>query len=52
MHMEREVPTEKSSWLVQNAVLDTVAEGKVITGDLGGKSKCSEFTKAIIDNMQ
>ncbi len=37
---------------VQNAVLDTIAEGKVITGDLGGKSKCSEFTKAIIDHMQ
>ncbi|CAK0787861.1 Isocitrate dehydrogenase [NAD] catalytic subunit 6, mitochondrial [Coccomyxa viridis] len=37
---------------IQNAVLDTIAEGKVITGDLGGKSKCSEFTNAIIDHMQ
>jgi isocitrate dehydrogenase (NAD+) len=37
---------------MQNAVLGTIAEGKYLTGDLGGKARTSEFTQAIIDNMQ
>ena len=37
---------------IQNAVLTTIAEGKYRTGDLGGKSTCSDFTKAIIDNLR
>ncbi|KAL3153459.1 Isocitrate dehydrogenase [NAD] catalytic subunit 5, mitochondrial [Trebouxia sp. C0009 RCD-2024] len=36
---------------IQNATLDTIAEGKYRTGDLGGKSTCSDFTKAIIDKL-
>lgn len=36
---------------IQNAVLGTIAEGKYRTGDLGGRSTCSDFTKAIIDKL-
>jgi isocitrate/isopropylmalate dehydrogenase len=27
-------------------------EGKYLTGDLGGKAKTTEFTKAIIENIR
>ena len=37
--------------LLQDAVLGVIAEGKYRTGDLGGKAKTSEFTRAIIDKM-
>lgn len=36
---------------IQNAILNTIAEGKYRTADLGGKSKTSEFTQAIIDHL-
>ena len=36
---------------IQTAVLGVIAEGKYRTGDLGGKSTCSDFTKAIIDKL-
>lgn len=36
---------------IKSATLKTIADGKYITGDLGGSSKCSEFTKAIIGNL-
>ncbi|DBB04302.1 hypothetical protein WJX77_009400 [Trebouxia sp. C0004] len=36
---------------IQNAVLGTIAEGKYRTGDLGGNSTTSDFTKAIIDKL-
>jgi len=32
---------------IEQACFDTIREGKVTTGDLGGKSKCSEFTDEI-----
>jgi isocitrate dehydrogenase (NAD+) len=37
---------------IEAATLKTIADGKVLTGDLGGRSKCSEFTDAIIKNME
>ncbi|KAJ8620853.1 hypothetical protein MRB53_029382 [Persea americana] len=36
---------------IQNAILKTIAEGKYRTGDLGGTSTTTEFTKAICDNL-
>ncbi|CAI8602608.1 unnamed protein product [Vicia faba] len=36
---------------IQNAILNTIAEGKYRTADLGGVSKTTEFTKAIIDHL-
>jgi isocitrate dehydrogenase (NAD+) len=32
---------------IEQACFDTIKEGKTITGDLGGKGKCSEFTDDI-----
>ena len=37
---------------IEQAVLKVYAEGKVKTGDLGGKANTAEFTKAIIDTMR
>jgi isocitrate dehydrogenase (NAD+) len=37
---------------IEQAVLKVYAEGKVKTGDLGGKANTAEFTKAIIDAMR
>ncbi|KAI7753832.1 hypothetical protein M8C21_031986 [Ambrosia artemisiifolia] len=42
--------TEKAD-KIQDAVLKTIAEGKYRTGDLGGTSTTTEFTKAIIDHL-
>ncbi|KAK6126202.1 hypothetical protein DH2020_040045 [Rehmannia glutinosa] len=36
---------------IQDAVLKTIAEGKYRTGDLGGKSTTTDFTKAICDHI-
>jgi isocitrate dehydrogenase (NAD+) len=32
---------------IETACFDTIKDGKVITGDLGGTGKCSEFTDEI-----
>lgn len=32
---------------IETACYDTIKEGKHLTGDLGGKAKCSEFTNEI-----
>lgn len=37
---------------IERACLDTIAEGKYLTRDLGGRSGCSDFTKAIIGNLK
>ncbi|XP_065156999.1 probable isocitrate dehydrogenase [NAD] subunit alpha, mitochondrial [Atheta coriaria] len=36
---------------IEQACYDTIAEGKYLTGDLGGKAKCSEFTNAICERI-
>jgi isocitrate dehydrogenase (NAD+) len=36
---------------IEKATLDTIAEGKSITGDLGGKATTEEYTAAIIDKI-
>lgn len=36
---------------IQNAILDTIAEGKYRTADLGGKSSTTDFTRAICDHL-
>lgn len=35
---------------IEQAVLKTIRDDNIRTGDLGGKAKCSEFTKALIKN--
>ncbi|XP_071844746.1 probable isocitrate dehydrogenase [NAD] subunit alpha, mitochondrial [Apostichopus japonicus] len=37
---------------IENAVLTVIGERKHLTGDLGGESKCSEFTAAICEKVQ
>lgn len=36
---------------VEKAIFDTMAEGKALTGDLGGKAKTSEYASAIISRL-
>lgn len=36
---------------IQQAAYATIAEQKYLTGDLGGKAKCSEFTNAICEKL-
>ncbi|OMH85963.1 Isocitrate dehydrogenase [NAD] subunit 2, mitochondrial [Zancudomyces culisetae] len=38
--------------LIRNATLNTIAQAQHLTGDLGGKGTTSEFTSAIIKNIQ
>ena len=36
---------------INKAVFKTIAEGKFLTGDLGGKATTTDFTQAIIGNL-
>lgn len=36
---------------IQNAIVNTIAEGKHRTVDLGGTSSTSDFTKAVCDHL-
>lgn len=36
---------------IESACLQTIREGATLTGDLGGKAKCSEFTDAICSKL-
>lgn len=36
---------------ITKAIMDTLAEGKHLTGDLGGKATNTEYTKAIISRL-
>ncbi|XP_057724127.1 isocitrate dehydrogenase [NAD] catalytic subunit 5, mitochondrial-like [Arachis stenosperma] len=36
---------------IQNAILNTIAEGEYRTTDLGGKAKTTKFTNTIIDHL-
>lgn len=37
---------------IETSIFKVMKEGKHLTGDLGGKAKTTEFTKAIIDNLR
>ncbi|XP_050070400.1 probable isocitrate dehydrogenase [NAD] subunit alpha, mitochondrial isoform X2 [Anopheles maculipalpis] len=47
-HMELNQHADK----IQNACFETIKEAKWLTGDLGGKAKCSEYTNAICDRIK
>jgi isocitrate dehydrogenase (NAD+) len=36
---------------IHKSILKTIAEGKYRTGDLGGFATCTDYTKALIDNL-
>lgn len=37
---------------IKTALLKTIEQGKFLTKDLGGKSKGTDFTKALINNLE
>lgn len=49
--MLRHMALHEEAVRVENAIFATLAEGKVTTGDLGGKSSTSEYTDAIIRHL-
>jgi isocitrate dehydrogenase (NAD+) len=49
--MLRHMKLEQHASSIENAVLKTIAEGKFLTGDLGGKSTNTAFTDAVIKNL-
>jgi isocitrate dehydrogenase (NAD+) len=49
--MLRHMNLESYATRIERAVFETIKEGKVRTGDLGGTGKCSEFTKEICSKV-
>ncbi len=49
--MLRFLGEKKAADIVENAVREVLAEGKTITGDLGGKASTGEFTQAVVAKM-
>ena len=45
-----ELPTHAAK--IERACFDTIKEGKLLTGDLGGTAKCSEFTNEICKKVE
>lgn len=43
---------QKEAEKINKAILKTIKEGKYLTRDLGGKTGTTEFTKAIIENLE
>ena len=41
----------KHADVIEKAALGTIAEGKHITGDLGGKASTKEYTEAILSRL-
>ncbi|XP_068693965.1 isocitrate dehydrogenase [NAD] subunit alpha, mitochondrial-like [Montipora capricornis] len=50
--MLRHMKLQKHADLVERAVLETIKEGMVLTGDLGGRSSCSDFTREICRKLE
>ncbi|GAB0134210.1 NAD-dependent isocitrate dehydrogenase [Epichloe bromicola] len=49
--MLRHMGLNEHAGRIEKAIFDTMAEGKALTGDLGGKAKTHEFTAAIIEKL-
>jgi isocitrate dehydrogenase (NAD+) len=49
--MLRHLKEEKAADLIENALIEVYREGKVLTYDMGGKAKGSEFAAYLIDKM-
>ncbi|CAG0879224.1 unnamed protein product [Cyprideis torosa] len=50
--MLRYMKLETYAKKIEDACFATIRQGKYLTGDLRGTAKCSEYTKAIIDNLE
>ena len=42
----------KQAQAIENSIMKVMREGKWLTGDLGGKAKTTEYTQAVIDNLE
>ncbi|KAK1782554.1 isocitrate dehydrogenase [Copromyces sp. CBS 386.78] len=51
MMMLRHMGLNEYADKIEKAAFDTLAEGKVLTGDLGGKASTKDYTSAIIDRL-
>jgi isocitrate dehydrogenase (NAD+) len=49
--MLRHLGLDKHASMIEKATLDTIADGRYLTRDLGGKCGSKEFTKAIIGRL-
>jgi isocitrate dehydrogenase (NAD+) len=49
--MLRHMELNSHADIIQKACFETIKEAKYLTGDLGGKAKCSEFTNAICEKI-
>lgn len=49
--MLRHLKMTKEAERIERAALKTIAEGKTVTGDLGGRASCSDFTNAVCSNL-
>ncbi|KAI9006545.1 isocitrate dehydrogenase, NAD-dependent [Phycomyces nitens] len=50
--MLRHMNLEKEASDIEQAIFKTIAEGKCLTGDLGGRSTNTEYTQAVIKNLK
>ncbi|KRY48476.1 putative isocitrate dehydrogenase [NAD] subunit alpha, mitochondrial, partial [Trichinella britovi] len=50
--MLRHMNMHDKASLIERSCLDTIREGKVLTADLGGTAKCSEFTDEICSKIR
>ena len=51
MMMLRHMSLFKEAEKIEGAIFKTLAQGKTITGDLGGKAKTHEYAAAIVSNL-
>ncbi|CDY49748.1 BnaA02g19240D [Brassica napus] len=49
--MLRHLKLNKQAEQIHSAIINTIAEGKYRTADLGGTSTTTEFTKAICNHL-
>ncbi len=50
--MLRHLNEKDASLRIQKAVGDTIAEGKILTPDLGGKATTTQYTDALIAHIE
>jgi isocitrate dehydrogenase (NAD+) len=50
--MLRHMELSKYADAIEKAIFAVLAEGKTITGDLGGKSSTSQYAQAVMDRLQ
>lgn len=49
--MLRHMNLQEQADKIEKAILGVISEGKVITGDLGGSARCSEFTNLVCERI-